>query len=151
MSADPELSETAIEKVKVEVQLMRLSNFINQVVGARSIPKELDAVFPEGPKVVMKLDIEGSEVEVLPDLLSEGSFKFIDVIMVEFHEHLAKTELRKSAGQLLRSLFDTFGNLNNVLKQSGYPNPLTELIEVDDESYYTSMFELPKKCKKQNS
>jgi len=147
--SDPNVSNTAIEKVEVDVALMRLSNFINKVVGTRAIPMHLRSIFGD-PKVVMKMDIEGSEVDVLPDLLSEGSFKFIDVIMVEFHEHLAKTDLRQSAGKLVRSLFDTFGELNKVLRDNNYPNHLTELIEVDDESYYTSSFPLPQNCDSKN-
>ncbi len=33
-------------------------------------------------KVLMKMDIEGSEVEVLPDLLMQGSLQYIDGLMV---------------------------------------------------------------------
>ena len=40
-----------------------------------------------GPKVVMKMDIEGSEYVVLPDLLVRGAVCGIDHIFGEFHPH----------------------------------------------------------------
>ena len=36
-------------------------------------------------QVVMKLDIEGSEHEVIPDLLLSGAFKNIDKTFIEWH------------------------------------------------------------------
>ena len=42
------------------------------------------------PSVIMKLDIEGSEVEVVEDLIMQGSLQYIDVMMVEFHTWMAK-------------------------------------------------------------
>ena len=38
----------------------------------------------------MKLDIEGSEVEVMEDLIMQGSLQYLDVMMVEFHTWMAK-------------------------------------------------------------
>lgn len=43
----------------------------------------------------MKLDIEGSEVEVIPDLVITGALNFIDYMTVEWHEHLS-SEKRKN-------------------------------------------------------
>ena len=37
----------------------------------------------------MKLDIEGSEVEVVEDLIMQGSLQYLDVMMVEFHTWMA--------------------------------------------------------------
>lgn len=42
----------------------------------------------------MKMDIEGSEVEVLTDLLLTGAMAHIDATMVEFHTRLAQDEVR---------------------------------------------------------
>ena len=46
-------------------------------------------------KVVMKLDIEGSEVEVLPDLALTGAMEHINVIMAEWHTRLAGDDKRR--------------------------------------------------------
>ena len=43
----------------------------------------------------MKMDIEGSEVEVLPDLAITGALQYIDVLIVEFHANKKFTETRK--------------------------------------------------------
>ena len=43
----------------------------------------------------MKLDIEGSEVEVLPDLVITGALEHVDVIMAEWHTELIKDRKRR--------------------------------------------------------
>ena len=40
------------------------------------------------PTVLMKMDIEGSEVEVLPDMLWRGAMSHIDRVLIEFHTRL---------------------------------------------------------------
>ena len=42
----------------------------------------------------MKMDIEGSEVEVLPDLLLSGAMSHIDTALIEFHERLSRDQIR---------------------------------------------------------
>lgn len=37
------------------------------------------------PSVVLKLDIEGGEYEVLPDLIARGAHKLLDAAYIEFH------------------------------------------------------------------
>ena len=55
----------------------------------------------------MKLDIEGSEVEVVEDLIMQGSLQYLDVMMVEFHTWMAKGKkkhaLKKYAQFILKS------------------------------------------------
>lgn len=43
----------------------------------------------------MKMDIEGSEVEVLPDLALRGALQHVDVIMTEWHTQMAGSEGRR--------------------------------------------------------
>ena len=38
----------------------------------------------------MKLDIEGSEVEVIPDLIVSGALSQIDLVFLEWHQHKTK-------------------------------------------------------------
>ena len=52
--------------------MIRLATFINEVVGQRKLPKNIDEKILGKPSVVVKLDIEGSEVEVIEDLIMQG-------------------------------------------------------------------------------
>ncbi len=47
------------------------------------------------PSVLMKIDIEGSEVEVFEDLIETGSLFRVDGIMAEFHEFNTPSEERR--------------------------------------------------------
>ena len=42
----------------------------------------------------MKMDIEGSEVDVLPDMLRSGAMSHIDTALIEFHSRLSKDQFR---------------------------------------------------------
>ena len=74
------------------VNLLKLSDFINNVVATRKIyPLSSSEKYDENvkpPTVMMKLDIEGSEVDVVSDLLFSGSLKNLDVTMIEWHHDL---------------------------------------------------------------
>ena len=48
----------------------------------------------KAPTVLMKMDIEGSEVDVLPDLLWSGAMYHIDTALIEFHTRLTKDQFR---------------------------------------------------------
>jgi len=37
--------------------------------------------------VLMKMDVEGSELELLLDLLTSGSLQYIDRVLVEYHPY----------------------------------------------------------------
>ena len=52
--------------------MIRLANFINKVVGQRKLPENIDEKILGKPSVVVKLDIEGTEVEVIQDLIMQG-------------------------------------------------------------------------------
>ena len=56
----------------------------------------------KAPTVLMKMDIEGSEVDVLPDLLWSGAMYHIDTALIEFHTRLTKVQFRNG---VLRDLF----------------------------------------------
>ena len=43
----------------------------------------------------MKMDIEGSEVEVLPDLALTGALQHVDAVMTEWHPGLAGSPERR--------------------------------------------------------
>ena len=60
----------------VPVQLIRLAKLIKDEVGNRKLPNDVDVNIHGEPTVVMKIDIEGSEVEVIEDLIMQG-FEFL--------------------------------------------------------------------------
>ena len=120
-----------------KVQLIRLSKFINEVVAKRRIPY-LDPKIHGDPKVLMKLDIEGSEVEVVPDLLEQKSVDHLDGCMVEFHIGIVKDEKRKKAARLLKEAWTKWTEFYNLVNyhQIG-------LLSLDDETFYKSNQTLP--------
>ena len=69
------------------VSIIRLSSWIQDEIVGRVIPtKQYSEVQSEHPKIIMKLDIEGSEFTVFPDLLTTGVLcNHIDFLMGEFH------------------------------------------------------------------
>ena len=68
-----------------------MSDYILQKVISRKLPDDLsEEVLEKKPSVVMKLDIEGSELEVLTDLLVTGSLQHIDLLNVEYHSQSSK-------------------------------------------------------------
>lgn len=114
------------------VTLIRLATFIIDVVATRTIPA---AKNPNelSPAVVMKLDIEGSEVEVIPDLVITGALNFIDYMTVEWHEHLS-SEKRKNLMGWGRSIVTNLSPLTERLKMKHQ----LHVIDQDDETYYLS-------------
>ena len=124
------------------VTLVRLSDFLKNVVGTRKLPVVPSA--DNAPKVVMKMDIEGSEVDVMPDLIFTGALQYINSIMVEWHERLEKLEERKQAQRLLESVIKSLSDYSKTMK--GIPGGKFNfnLVNLDDETYYTSKFDLPK-------
>ena len=89
----------------------------------------------------MKIDIEGSEVEVLPDLIYEKSLEKVDGIMVEYHEVITKEKKRKKATGELRKLVKSVIDFSNLVRTDG---KLTEIVQLDDESYHATSLALPK-------
>ena len=105
--------EKSNSKKQNDILLIRLADFINNVVGRRKLPENVNekllgtfvcfheifflyfhkffsVILLGKPAVIMKLDIEGSEVEVVEDLIMQGSLQYLDVMMVEFHTWMAK-------------------------------------------------------------
>ena len=79
----PDINAIAVENQKnvtipkfKNVALLRLSDFLKNIVGTRKLPKP--KYLSISPNVVMKMDIEGSEVSVIPDMLFTGGFQYIN-------------------------------------------------------------------------
>ena len=95
----PEVNNIALESQKStkKIRLVRLSQFLLEKVARRKLPQALEGEGP--PRVLMKMDIEGSEVDVLPDILFNGGLGVVNGLMIEFHERLEKLPERKMAHQ----------------------------------------------------
>jgi hypothetical protein len=81
-------------------------------------------IIPVANTIVMKMDIEGSEFDLLPQLVVRGAVCDLDMIFVETHPRLA-------TGQQLETYRHASALLGNV------PGCKVQLSEMDDESYHT--------------
>ena len=141
----PSINKISIEtpsdkKGEYNVTLIRLSEFMRDVVGKRKLPIEPVEAFP--PRVVMKVDIEGSELDVIPDLLFTGGLEYINTMMVEWHGHLEKKDQRNAAHGFLKTSMDAISNYVDIMKNNGGQFDF-KIVELDDESFATSMLDLP--------
>ena len=93
----PKVNNIALETKKsaTPISLIRLSKFLTDVVAKRKFPPSEGRV--QAPKVLMKMDIEGSEIDVLPDILFNGGLGVINGLFIELHDRLEKIPSRKAA------------------------------------------------------
>ena len=61
-------------------------------------------------EVVLKIDIEGTEYQLLEHLMKTNSLKLVDIIAIEFHERF----LEVKNVELQRKEFDTYFKENNI-------------------------------------
>ena len=86
------------------------------------------------PYVLMKMDIEGSELEVLSDMLLSGSMGVVNESMIEFHAFLFPAKQRKLDLNLLEEVLKMLARSTGTFKVSS----------LDDETYFDAKFPLPK-------
>ena len=122
------------------ISVIRLSDFLINIVGRRKIPEPFFNNSP--PRVVMKMDIEGSEVDVIPDLIYSGGLQYINTLMIEWHERREKLQERKTSTKILQIIMDSLSkhseNIRNLSTKYDF-----NLVELDDETYSNSRFVLP--------
>jgi hypothetical protein len=71
---------------QVDVPTIRLSSWLKEHVLPRKLPSKVYGQYnKDGPVILVKLDIEGSEFVVLPDLISSGVFCDLDLVFGELH------------------------------------------------------------------
>ena len=105
-------------------------------VGQRKLPRVNQSSPP--PKVLMKMDIEGSEVDVIPDLLSTGTLQYVNTIMVEWHGWIMASKKKNDITYLKRAL-----KKYSVNKKRKYGEFRFKLVNLDDESYGTTKYKFP--------
>jgi len=65
-----------------EVDVMRFARFITDVVATRKLPLSAGVT---KPNVVIKADIEGAELKILPDMIMTGALQHVDNLHMEWH------------------------------------------------------------------
>ena len=126
-----------------KVKMIRLSSFLRDVVATRKIgPVNIN----KPPEVVMKMDIEGSEVDVIADLVLSGSIKYINLLMVEWHRRSLLLKERQLASDQLDNLLRKLSEFCNTHRAYTKNRQLCRFtnLHMDDEKYFKSDFDLPK-------
>ena len=59
--------------------------------------------FSKDDRIVMKMDIEGSEYEVLPKMIEDGSINYVNQLYIEWHDYILP-EYKEMTPQLQKSL-----------------------------------------------
>jgi Methyltransferase FkbM domain len=99
--------QTSSENVKV----LRIATWINDNVIERKLPRRPFGNYSSGPKIVMKIDVEGSEYLILPDLFSEGVLCKLNLSpFTEYwsHHNTGHTTIIKSLDYLVKCQSDVF-------------------------------------------
>ena len=96
--------------------MLRLADFLKDYVHKR---KGVDST----SRILAKMDIEGAEFQVVPDLLSENLLCGIDKIAAEVHPQFVP-------GTSSKALFDSMRN-----NSKSTPGCKTVMINIDDEIY----------------
>jgi len=131
VKSDKEAKWLEADKI-TDVQVMRIADFINRVVAKRRMPKHSDGELP--PSVVMKLDVEGKEVDIVPDLVMSGALAHIDSLMVDWTDDLKDGMQWRPQVELVRKLRKSIEALVQVGLSIGLQH-VTEVVSLDDETY----------------
>lgn len=130
----PVLSKEPLSPVPNNLSLFKGSRY---VIISRKLAHDVltDAVYLE-----FKI---GSEVEVLQDLIMQGSLQHLDTVMIEYHTWMAKDSERKRASTILEDIMTKIGELNDIMKNQGDSVQSIKVLPLDDETYYLSNKPLP--------
>jgi hypothetical protein len=115
------LEKTSDKDVEWDIDALDIAKFVMDEVKDRLIPAAAEGQRP--PSVLMKMDIEGEEINVVPWLLSTGALCFIDHIMIELHINKNET-VRKF-----------WSNFNHTLQDQRGKCKLASIVKEDDEQW----------------
>lgn len=121
------------------VPMYDLSKFVQTRVSRRRIPSSQPGDKPA--HVLMKMDIEGAELKVLPHMLMQGTLcqRHINSMFIEWHERMVPSKDKQKFKLFRQSIHGITGMDPNNCKP-------TVVIGVDDESYLHDGKPLPN-CK----
>jgi FkbM family methyltransferase len=77
-----------------DVPDVKKSNFANVQVNGIDVSQLLKQ-YSKNDEIVMKIDIEGSEYQLIEHLIDQKTLQLIDLIAVEFHSHFVKFPIDK--------------------------------------------------------
>ena len=92
---------------------------------------------------ILKLDVEGHEFSVLPQIIESGMLDFIDQIILEVH-HTTGTIIAGDPEELNESDMMTMLNMMKLLYSKGYqiinylPNTTLGTFQCSQNKYYTN-------------
>jgi len=132
----------------VEVEVIRLATFITDVVAKRKLPTSAGVHIP---RVVIKTDIEGAELKIIPDMAVTGAFNHVDNIHMEWHDESSYRQGREP--KMISKLAPAITGLAKLTQSEGLEHQF-EIEEMDDETYcgllifkpwgdYTKMLPMP--------
>jgi len=112
-----------------EVEVMRFARFITDVVAKRKLPVSAGVVTP---RVVIKADIEGAELKIIPDMLITGALDNVDNLHMEWHGEASYRQGREPA--MISKLAPAITAIADLTQREGIEHQL-EVEEMDDETY----------------
>lgn len=122
----------------IVVNVLNFSSWLEKHILARDIPeKNSYNILPSS--LVMKMDIEGSEYQVLLNLLESGVSHKFDHIIGEFHSHHGNSHVINGIVMQNAEVADFEKNLTSRLQANGGPG----FLEFDDEQYLHDGMEYP--------
>jgi len=108
---------------KVEVPILDLSRFVLEHIGRAAV---------RPTRVLMKMDVEGSEFSVLPNMLATGSFNHIDSMTIEFHPWTSGFTFQLGKVNISQTECKEFARIFPFMLKSQYN---TTFNRVDDERF----------------
>ena len=72
----------------IKNMVSRLSDFLRNDVGKRKFAVKIDK--DDLARVLMKIDIEGSEIDVIRDILFTGGLQYVNKVMTEWNKRFKK-------------------------------------------------------------
>jgi FkbM family methyltransferase len=127
----------------VAIPVIRFADWLKTHIESRRIPDAVYGNYSSGPQVLMKMDIEGMEFLVLPDLMLSGVLCTIDLIFGEFHPHFAPYSFPGHRAKLdtTEAAWDMMLATIKVMHASRNCN--TTFVDGDDEHYLLDGMPLP--------
>lgn len=124
-----------------KVNSVRIAAFINDLVATRKLPEEM----PGGkkPSVLMKLDVEGAEVGIVPDLILSGALTHVDRVMVEYHTNHPKLKLGPETREKIKKLKNATKLIQSLAMEHGLENSVGRFSSLDDESFSSFQGDFP--------
>jgi len=118
------------EDVEMEtVHVIRFAKYITDVVAKRRLPTSAGVT---KPRVVIKADIEGAELKIIPDMVVTGAFGYVDNMHMEWHDNASYRLGREAA--MISKLAPAITALGELTVSEGMEHQFV-VEEMDDETY----------------